>query len=202
MDTNDRLKLYEKIYFFELDRKEKLLSRLSLPLAISVALSSLLSAMLEKAPPHTDGILGILFWIFYLCGMITAGLGVCYFWRTWQLRDFDKLLPDLSTLDSYHTELEQHFAQYGENDNDTEVHFREVMIHLYIVCTTTNTENNDRRTGYFSSMATNVALTFILAMFSFAMLHLYQREVKNNEPTEAAATAATIPALCQRQRSA
>ncbi|WP_187978445.1 MULTISPECIES: hypothetical protein [Pseudomonas] len=175
MDTKDRIALYEKLYFFELERKEKLISRLSLPLAIIVTLSSLLSTMLEKAPPYSDGMYGVLFWIFYLCCMITAVRSAWYFWRTWQLRDYDALLPDLSALEDHRQDLQRHFETHGESQDDAQAHFREIIIRFYVDCTTVNTRNNDKRAAYFSNMATNVALTFFLAMLSFGTLHLYQR---------------------------
>lgn len=175
METKDRIALYEKLYFFELERKEKLISRLSLPLAIIVTLSSLLSTMLEKAPPYSAGMYGVLFWIFYLCCMITAIRSTWYFWRTWQLRDYDALLPDLSALEDHRQDLQRHFEAHGESQDDAQAHFKETIIRFYVDCTTVNTKNNDKRAAYFSNMATNVALTFFLAMLSFGTLHLYQR---------------------------
>lgn len=43
---DEEYKLYEKIYLAEIDRKEKLISRLNLPLALIVALLSFLSYLL------------------------------------------------------------------------------------------------------------------------------------------------------------
>lgn len=58
MDEAARFAFYEKIYFYELERKEKLISRLNLPLAILGVLLTFLSYMLAKPPSSEDGFAG------------------------------------------------------------------------------------------------------------------------------------------------
>lgn len=99
MDDAARFTFYEKIYFYELERKEKLISRLNLPLAILGVLLSFLSYMLAKAPSSEDGFAGVSFWIFYLSAVFCLLCGAYYFRSSWQLRDFDRGLPTLSELE-------------------------------------------------------------------------------------------------------
>jgi len=88
---DDHYKLYEKIYFFEAERKEKLIARLNLPLAMLVALSSFLSYLLGKAPPSTTTA-GMYFWIFFLCCTVCVGIGVFHFAKAWRIRNHDLTL--------------------------------------------------------------------------------------------------------------
>ena len=105
MDDAARFTFYEKIYFYELERKEKLISRLNLPLAILGVLLSFLSYMLGKAPSSGDGFVGISFWICYLSAIFCLLCGAYYFRSSWQLRDFDRGLPTLAELEKYRADV-------------------------------------------------------------------------------------------------
>lgn len=59
MDDKSRFALYEKLYFHELDRKDKLLARLNLPLAMIAGLLSFFGYLLNKAPSSSDGWPGV-----------------------------------------------------------------------------------------------------------------------------------------------
>lgn len=66
MDDKEKFTFYEKVFYQELDRKEKLYARLSMPLAMLVAIVTFLSYMLNKAPTTEGGFASVFFWIFYL----------------------------------------------------------------------------------------------------------------------------------------
>lgn len=195
MDERERFALYEKIYFHEMDRKEKLISRLNLPLAMIVAVVSFLSYMLDKAPTTEDGYAGVFFWSSYFCTIVSLVVGSWYFWSSWQLRAFDKGLPTLLELEDYRGKAEAHFSVYGENEDDAETYFKSVILGYYIEGATTNTKNNDKRTGYLASLASYVTLTIVLAVFSFLPFYLHQQEVKSHEQSEAAPATSTAHAL-------
>lgn len=191
MDEKERFGFYEKIYFYELDRKEKLISRLNLPLAMLVAVVSFLSYMLNKAPTTHDGASGVFFWIFYLSTIITLLLGARYFWSSWQLKDYDKGLPTLAELDRYRIEAEKHFKQYGENPDDAETYFRSVIQNYYIEGSTTNTANNDKRATLLGSLASYVTLTIILALCSFLPFYIHHHPEANAHEQSETTTATT-----------
>jgi hypothetical protein len=192
MDEKERFGFYEKIYFYELDRKEKLISRLNLPLAILVAITSFLSYMLNKAPTTHDGLSGVFFWIFYFCTIVTLLCGAKYFWSSWQLKDYDKGLPTLIELERYRETSNAHFKVHGVNLDDGDTYFRSVIQNYYIEGATTNTANNDKRAGYLGSLASYVTLTIVLALCSFLPFYLHHHpEATSHERTEAATSAAT-----------
>lgn len=195
MDEAERFAFYEKIYFYELERKEKLISRLNLPLAILVVLLSFLSYMLDKAPNPDDGFVGISFWILYLSAVFCVLSGAFYFRSSWQLRDFDRGLPTLIDLEKYRVEATSHFALHGENRDDAETYFKAIILSYYIEGATVNTVNNDKRGSKLVSLANFVTLTMILSVLSFIPFYIHQQELNQHEQPKAATTTATSNAL-------
>lgn len=195
MDDAARFAFYEKIYFYELERKEKLISRLNLPLAILGVLLSFLSYMLGKAPSSEDGFAGVAFWIFYLCAVLCLLCGAYYFRSSWQLRDFDRGLPTLAELERYRADATAHFAVHGENDDDAETYFKTIILSYYIEGATVNTVNNDKRGAKLVSLANYVTLTMILSVLSFVPFYTHQQELTKHEQSKAAAASPPADAL-------
>ncbi|WP_256574592.1 hypothetical protein [Pseudomonas sp. B15(2017)] len=195
MDEATRFAFYEKIYFYELERKEKLISRLNLPLAILGVLLSFLSYMLGKAPGSEDGFAGISFWILYLSAVFCLLCGIYYFRSSWQIRDFDRGLPTLTELENYHAEATAHFAVHGENQDDAETYFKTIILNYYIEGATVNTLNNDKRGSKLVSLANSVTLTMIFSVLSFVPFYTHQQELNQHEQSKASTTSSTSDAL-------
>ncbi|WP_256587238.1 hypothetical protein [Pseudomonas sp. Irchel s3a12] len=195
MDEAARFAFYEKIYFYELERKEKLISRLNLPLAILGVLLSFLSYMLGKAPGSEDGFAGVSFWILYLCAVFCLLCGAYYFRSSWQLRDFDRGLPTLTELENYRAEATSHFAVHGENQDDAETYFKTIILSYYIEGATVNTVNNDKRGSKLVSLANSVTLTMIFSVLSFVPFYTHQQELNQHEQSKASTTPAPSNAL-------
>ena len=56
MNQDQLFLFYEKLYFQELDRREKLSARLNVPLAVMVATVGFLSFMLNNAPTELSSV--------------------------------------------------------------------------------------------------------------------------------------------------
>jgi hypothetical protein len=74
MNEDQLFQLYEKLYFHELDRREKLSARLNMPLAVLVAITDFLSYMLQNRQEHLTGWFDLAFWIFYLWQLLRLDL--------------------------------------------------------------------------------------------------------------------------------
>lgn len=167
---DDHYKLYEKIYFFEADRKEKLITRLNLPLAMLVALSSFLSYLLGKAPPSTHTA-GVFFWIFFLCCGVCVGLGIFHFAKAWRIRKDDLEIPTTSKLEAHRQVL---LAYYGEGGEETaNSFFFQTMTDYFVMGATKNSLNNDDRTEELDLLSKFVIWSIVLAILSFVPFYLY-----------------------------
>ncbi|WP_214349183.1 hypothetical protein [Pseudomonas congelans] len=167
---DDHYKLYEKIYFFEAERKEKLIARLNLPLAMLVALSSFLSYLQSKAPPSTSTA-GIYFWIFFLCCAVCVAIGIGHFARAWRIRNDDLTLPTSAALEAHRLEL---ITYYGEGGADTaNGFFIQTIVDYFVNCATKNSLNNDGRGVELDLLSKFVIWSIVLALLSFIPFFIY-----------------------------
>ncbi|MBV4522593.1 hypothetical protein KVG88_21235 [Pseudomonas sp. SWRI74] len=168
---DEEFKLYEKIYMAEADRKEKLLSRLNLPLAMIIALLSFLSYLLPKAPP-TDTTAGIYFWILYLGAGVFIIRAMWHFARAWRIRFDDLAIPVAEKLEDHRKTLISYYDGSVELANSF---FMQIMMDYYVMGATKNATNNDRRGNELDALSKNVIYAVIWSMFSFLPVFTYTR---------------------------
>ncbi len=173
MDNKERLGFAEKVYYYELERKEKLIVRLSLPLAILVALLSFFSYMLDKAPTTSVGGVAVFFWVFYWYACICLAVGVWNFWRAWNLRVFDKALSTLEEIEAYRVSMLKLYAEFEDGVEETDKQMSIFIYNQYVTGATTNALNNDRRLEYLNKLSTFMAVTMLLALLSFIPFYVY-----------------------------
>lgn len=167
MDFKERFDFAEKVFYYELERKEKLIARLSLPLAILVALLSFFSYMLDKAPATSAGSVGVFFWIFYWCACICLAIGVWNFWRAWNLRVFDKALSTLEDLEAYRNSMLKLYETFDDCEEETNSQMSLLVYNQYVTGSTTNALNNDRRLVCLNTLSGFMAATILFALLSF-----------------------------------
>ena len=165
MDDEGRFVLYEKLYFHELDRKDKLLARLNLPLAMIAGLLSFFGYLLNKSPSADDGWHGIFFWILYDYAFIFFLRALWHFRKAWIRGEYDYVLPVLKRLEEH---LQNDLKPYFGSDKDgLNSHFEKVIYDYYVAGSTINATNNDERSRELDQLAKNVALCAVMAILSF-----------------------------------
>jgi hypothetical protein len=174
MNDNELFSFYEKIYFHELDRKEKLLARLNLPLAILAAILSFLSYMINnKAPTTHDGSVGVWFWILYFFACICLVMGVWYFWRSWSVRLYDKAIPTLEVIRDYRQSMIELYSSFDDGLEETQIQLKALIASYYVQGASTNALNNDRRGQYLSNLQSFVASTIVFSLLSFLPFYIH-----------------------------
>lgn len=191
MDQKERFTFYEKVFYQELDRKEKLYARLNMPLAMLVALVTFLSYLLSKAPTTNSGTASVFFWVFFLSACATLLIGALYFRATWALRDSDRGLPTLMELETHRRSFTDDFEKYWDTPEDADQHFKGLVLNYYIEGATVNTENNDKRGQYLRSLANCVTLALFLSVLSFFPFYVHQQEQAENDRKTTATPTAT-----------
>lgn len=197
MDDKERFAFYEKVFYQELDRKEKLYARLSMPLAMLVAIVTFLSYMLSKAPTTEDGTASVFFWMFYLSTCVMLLIGALYFRAAWSLRDSDRGLPTLMELETHRRSFRDDYEKYWDTPEEADAHFKSLVLNYFIEGATVNTENNDKRGIYLRSLANYVTAALFVSVLSFLPFYIHQQEQTDNDPKTATA-ASTADALCKR----
>lgn len=169
MTSNDEeYKLYEKIYLAEADRKEKLLSRLNLPLAMIVALLSFLSYLLPKAPK--DGTTeSLFFWILYLMAGVFLIRAMWHFAWAWRVRFDDLAIPLAEKLEAHRKTLVDYYDGSVQEANSF---FMQIMMDYYVLGATRNATNNDRRSAEVDQLSKNVIYAVVLSLISFLPVYV------------------------------
>jgi len=164
MDDQGRFELYEKLYFHELDRKDKLLARLNLPLGMIVGLLTFFGFLLSKPPPGDDWPY-VFFWALYDCAFISFVLALWHFRKAWIRGEYDYVIPVLRRLEEH---LQKELKPYFGSDNDgLNSYFEKVIYDYYVDGATINATNNDKRSQELDHLSKYVALCTALAMLSF-----------------------------------
>jgi len=161
MDREQRVALYEKLYFHELERREKISARLTLPFGAIIAVVGLLSFMLNAdghLPTHP------LFWLAFSCTCLALLLGSWFFRLAWFGHD-DKLLPTANDIETYHSKLVSTYAPYANCDTLVKKYFDDFIFDYYKRDSSANAINNDRRS--YDIYRANVALV-IAVLLAFA----------------------------------
>lgn len=160
---DEEYKLYEKIYLAEAERKEKLLARLNLPLAMIVALLSFLSYLLSKAP-SVDSTEGVFFWITYLMAGVYLSVAAAHFSKAWRVRKDDLVIPTAEDLENHRKILIKYFDGDVSEANE---HFMQIMMDYYIMGATRNAKNNDSRSAQLDQFSKYVIYSVITSVIAF-----------------------------------
>ena len=190
---DEEYKLYEKIYLAEAERKEKLMSRLNLPLAMIVALLSFLSYLLSKAPSvETTG--GVIFWIAYLMAGVYLLVAMAHFSKAWRVRKDDLVIPTAEKLESHRKSL---LDYYDGNIVQANAQFMQTMMDYHIMGATRNATNNDSRSAQLDQFSKYVIYAVIASIIAFipAYAATHNKEICVDRP-KATTAAATADAQC------
>ncbi|WP_438950779.1 hypothetical protein [Porticoccus sp.] len=170
MNRKDRFSLYERLYFHELERIEKVSGRLSLPFTVILAVIAFLSFMLNSDAKLNGGNLSVIFWSLFSLSSLALLVGAWFFRMAW-FGHTDKLLPVARTIEDYYVELENTYKEYDESEKLTNEYFYAFLFDYYAQFASENAINNDRRS--FNIYRSIVALMFSLFLAFAAAVPFY-----------------------------
>lgn len=190
MNKEQLFSFYEKLYFQELERREKLNARLNVPLAILVADIGFLSVMLNSAPASISDWFSFLFWVFFLSACLATGLGAWFFKGSW-FGHTDMLLPTANQTEAYRDQLIELYKDFDENEQIVESALKAYLYDYYKRFSSENTVNNDAR-SYQLYRATSAITIAVLLAFAAFVPHFFikQEGLKHGNQAATAATAA------------
>jgi hypothetical protein len=189
MERKERFALYEKLYFNELDRREKISTRLALPFAVLVATASLLSFMLNSGTMPKDGNYGISFWVLFLSACSTLAIGAWFFRKAW-FGHTDKLLPTASDIEAYYEELLKTYMGYEKSDELVKSAFDSFLFSHYAQFSSENAINNDQRSYNIYRSTVSLTVSVLLSFAASVPFFLAKQEVPNDQ-TRSSASATT-----------
>jgi hypothetical protein len=191
MNQEQLFAFYEKLYFQELERREKLSARLNVPLAILVAVIGFLSFMLNGAPISISGWSSFLFWAFFVSACGATAIGAWFFKASW-FGHTDKLLPTANETEAYRAQLIELYKDFDEKEQWVEESLKQYLYDYYKQFSSENTVNNDARAYHLYCATYAITVAVLLAFSAFVPYFFVKQEgVKNGNQTAAAATTTT-----------
>lgn len=188
MDINNRFALYEKLYFHELDRREKISARLALPFAVLVATSGLLSFLLNAGAKPEHGSYATFFWALFFAACMALAAGAWFFRKAW-FGHTDKLLPTASAIEGYYEELLKTYDEYERVDELVSNAFQNFLFTHYAQFSSENAINNDERSYNIYRATVSLTISVLLAFAASIPFFLAQQEGTHDQTKPAATTA-------------
>ena len=187
MNKIGRFALYEKLYFHEFERIERVSARLSLPFTVILAVIAFLSFMLNSETKPIDNSLSTTFWILFLLSSASLCLGAWFFRMAW-FGHSDKLLPVARTIEDYYLELENTYKEYDEGEKLTNEYFDDFLFDYYAQFASENAINNDRRSFNIYRSIVALMLSVFLAFAAAIPFYLNETTEGHHDKTDTAST--------------
>ena len=197
MQKSERVELYEKFYFHELDRRDKIASRLSTPLGALIGTAGILAFLLNSSPQFKDHSVQAIFWLAIASATITLLIGGWYFRKAW-FGHADRHVATAADIDAYHVQLE---TQYKDEPGQIEDDFSQFLLDTYRRSATTNAQNNDKRSIALYRAGCWLTSAIILALLS-TIPYYFGRTAAHERAKAACSSSATTTASgapCEEQ---
>ncbi|MEO6046921.1 MAG: hypothetical protein ABIQ57_05560, partial [Candidatus Kapaibacterium sp.] len=167
---------YEKLYYFELDRKEKLFTRFPILLAFYSIILGALASYLSNLPEGKPYLL-IIFYVAAAGQIVCVVWSACYTYRFLYSDNYDYLLPDAAEGDSvsFEEDLADVSAASDSNESETEVDVVRILIDKYSSSILQNFDLNKTRNADFFK-ATNLIVLGLVFAFAGAFPYFTLRE--------------------------
>ena len=184
MPKNPLFDLYEKLYFHEIEVREKLGGRLQTPMAIIVSLIGVLAFLIQNFDKEHGATSAIAFLVLLISSAVTLVAAIYFFVRSWYGNTY-AFLPSAEATEQYRLLLEKTYEQYKDGDVHAETYLNDYLCTNYIRCATQNTQCNDKRS--LNLHKTNGALIVATVLVAFSFLVFFLGDLDKNKiskPTE------------------
>lgn len=175
--TDKELKqLYEKLYFHEIEAREKIHGRLQLPLTLILAIIGVVAYLIQSINLN-DGVRGLpwgLFIVLAILGCLALGFATYWFIKALYNHTY-QFLPDSVQTAQYRSLLEETYKQYPSKDVLIAEAMDAYVNNSYIKHGAFNTRVNDRRSAYIhlchgATIAAGIFLIGAATVFYFGEL--------------------------------
>lgn len=184
MSKNPLFDLYEKLYFHEIEVREKLGGRLQAPMAIIVSLMGVLAYLLQNFDKVHNGISATAFLLLLGLSSLILVVAIYFFVRSWYGSTY-AFLPSAEATEQYRLLLQKTYEEYKDGNSLAETYLNDYLCNKYIACATQNTKCNDQRSLYVHR--TNGTLIFATAFVAASFLVFFMGDLdrtKASKPTE------------------
>ena len=148
MDEEKLYSLFERMYFYELDRKDKFVAKLNIPFAAIIALVGYYAFLLSVDRAGLGHGVESLFWTLLFFSIFCTMGGAIFFIRA-LLGGIDKAILTANEIEGYRQKLIKHYCGYDGEEEYVASQLRSIMYRDYMNCSTVITLNNEKKGFYY-----------------------------------------------------
>ena len=180
--NNDQLfNLYEKMYFHEIENREKLLTRLQIPLALLLAMASVISYLIKGIELKAFSAWSWVFIVtllscFWLYAVSVWSFARGYFGYTYEF------IPTAIETEEYRLKLIDTYKGYDNQGELVSRYFNDYLHKYYAECATANAKINDTKSYYIHKCNKNIAALVIPIVAAFLILTLTGIDQRDKKP--------------------
>ena len=184
LKNNFLFDFYEKLYFHEIEVREKLGGRLQTPMAIIVSLVGVLGFLILNSDRAHDRAYVTFFIVFLVLSASALVAASTFFVRSWFGYEY-AFLPSSTDTEDYRKLLQKTYAEQADVEILVEQYTYGYICEKYISCATKNTQCNDQRSLYLHrTNGTLIIATVFVAISSMIFFLGDLDKSKFNKPTE------------------
>lgn len=160
--------LFERLYFHEIDGRDKVMQRLQLPLVAFLAIAGFVGTMLQNV--RRDGTMSpveVFFWMPLLVGILALAVAIGFFVVSLIGKKY-KYLPLPAQWQEHRAKCIQHYEGYENKDEFVSASLQQHLVERYVECATWNGAVNENKMFYnflllrcliIAAIATSIAFT-------------------------------------------
>jgi hypothetical protein len=174
--------VFEKIYYHEIDGRDKVAQRLQLPLVAFLAISGFIGTMLQSVQRSDDSGSAIAFWIF-LALALAALVGASGYFVASLIGKKYSYLQSPADWNSHHLECLKLYRGYDCEEELVKAALKKNLIATYIKCATANGDINARKSYYVFMLLRCLVAGAILTVAAFGVFFFAKLD-KNTSRTQ------------------
>ena len=198
MKKTDLTSLYERLYFHELDRRDKISARQATPLGAVVGLVAITAFLLNSRPVFSSQIVSSIFWLLLIASIVCLLIGAWHFRCSW-LRHNERHVATAAEIDEYFVQLEKHYSGQPNAAALVERDFSQFLLDTYRRSATTNAQNNDARSESLHSAGTWLTIGACLSLASTVPYYLGRGFTNVGQEAHSASTSSVTAAGTSRE---
>jgi hypothetical protein len=166
IEKKEIFQLYEKLYFHEIDAREKLNSRLQIPLTLIISFVGLLAFLLQNYKHHGFSAPMFFFFVLIVVSYVALALATFFFIKSWWNHTYS-FLPSAQVTEDYRLALIEYYENHENNMQLVSEYFSDYLMTHYIRCSSANTARNDLRSVNLHKTNGTLIVTAIIAFVAF-----------------------------------
>lgn len=170
MDKIKLFEFYEKSYFHEIDYRDKITSRLQLPLAIYISFLSLIGFMIRNINFSCETIYLILFIVIFILSSALIAVGLIYFVHAFYGHTYE-FIPTAVETEAYKQELDTTYKDYENGPELSSSYLKDYLYKYYYECSSNNSKVNDKRSENLHRANSFIVFSVAPLLLTFLVFH-------------------------------